>query len=91
MLLMGSCFAESSLSFKKEIAESSWTENWGPALPYHVRVVSKDFWYEIKWDGKVIYIKSSVERDYASWTDEQWKELINWCYVSSNDLIIVKL
>jgi putative cell wall-binding protein len=88
ILLATACQAQST-SFQKTI--TNWPDGWGPALPYHVLVESDSFWYDIKWDGKTIVVKSSIERDYAKWTDDQWRELINWCYVDNDDLRVSKL
>jgi hypothetical protein len=89
VLLASSCVAQKTTEYQKTI--TVWPTPLGPSLPYHIKVISDDFWYEIMWDGRVISIISSFEQDYASWDDDRWRELINWCYVNDDHLKILKL
>jgi hypothetical protein len=91
VILAMSCAAQSSTVYQKTLDEKSWPNGWGPAMPYHVKVISDTFWYDIHWDGKTIFIKSSVERNYAEWTDDEWRNLINYCYVDNDNLKMIKL
>jgi hypothetical protein len=90
-LAFSSCKAQDSTYYQKTVTEDFWKDGYGPAMPYHVKIIASDFWYEINWTGTIITIRSSIPKNYWAWSNDDWCNIINYCYVDREDLKIIKL